>query len=714
MIASLISTLLFLAIAAAFVIPTIFRAKKTRPEYYAARLILTLLSGFVSAGLAWAVGALTSPALSSLIRGLIDSDDLASLPLIDDLIAYPIACVISCLSFITIYLIVRPLVCIAARPLSELFCKITSKKGENAEQNERPKKNVIGMVLGGLCGLLVFCTLAAPGVCGLSTLHGVVPIYDLLSEELPISSEAVDILDGTTANPATFVVRIFGGEPVFRILTTHKVGDSYVSLRRESDMMGAAVKTMTLSFENADSDEISDSILKFEKKFAKTSLVPEVTVALAEKALDENVIDDLFDKNGGEYFSSKSKTAKEICDNLKDLDTDRVRSISSKLCLTASVLIDHGYLFGDRKFSDIVYDSDAASDILVGFLDGGVEQERLISLVNATITDATKAIGSPEDAKDLKIKSKTLKKPKKEAKAIAETICGIMSMMKNSNFNDIASLMERVGVILDTIDDSELFGGKIEKTLTMLLGLPQISDKLMLDHARAAEISASIVKDAKKDSYRSVMGNIGVTFNSMIVLIDTDRDDPAAVTDHAADMIRSANSTSVEVVKNVATPEFIEYYVGIDKGADEISTLVVDLLDDFSEKQESMSDDKVKSEAAALADLLELTTGINQNGASSGMGGTGVTAKKYVDSVTASDIVLEIMIERTHDNNGNVVLDPLGLEPKLSDGEKSSLICVLGDKYSNKNDDTSRKEVEALGALLGVHATIINGNVVYY
>lgn len=714
MIASLISTVLFLAIAAAFVVPTIFRAKKTRPEYYAARLIMTLLSGFVSAALAWLVGALASPALSSLVLGLIDSDELLSIPLIDDLVAYPIACVVSCLSFIIIYLIVRPLICIAARPLSKLFYKITSKKGENAEQMPLGKKNVVGMMLGGLCGLLVLCTLAAPTVGGLTALHGIVPILELADEKLPITGYvSIDTLDGATSNSATTVVRALGGEPVFRILTTHKVGESYVSLRNESDMMDAAIKIVTQTREGADSEEISASVLKFEKKFAKTSLVPEMSVAVAEEIIDEDIIDDLFDKNGGKYFSSKSKLAKELCGVVEKLDVDRARSISTKICLAAAALIDHDYLLGDRKFEDIIYDSDAVADMLVGFLDGGEDQEMLIDLVNATITDATSAIGRPEDAKALNIRSKSLKNPKKEAKAIAETVCGIMSMMKGSDFtSDIATLMEKVGVILDSIDDSELFGGKIEKTLTMLLSLPEISDKLMLDNDRAAEIAASLVKDAKKDSYSTVMKDLGTTFNSMIVLIDTDRDDSSAVTEHAADMIRSANPTSVEVVKNVATPEFIEYYVGVDKGADEISSLVVDLLDEFSQKQESMSDSEIKSEASALADLLELTTGINKSGTSSGMGGTGVSAKKYVDSITASDIVLDIMVERTHDENGNVTVDPMGLDPKLSESEKNSLLLEVSGKYANKTDDASRLEVEALGALLGVHATLINGQVV--
>ncbi len=813
----IISTLLFAAISLAFILPTLFRAKNLPWEYYAARTILTILSGFVSAAISWLIGGVVSSSLATELLSLASSE-LSEYETLIDLVEYPIACGVSSMAFIIIYLIVRPLICLLTGVIYKLIAKWTNKLRkkpsesddvENAhietyedEQNKtesltpqmapapvkkKNNTNAVGMILGGLCGLIVYCTLLAPFVGSLTVLSRFAPAYSLAEEYIDLPFEMGEAIEGVTSNPATYTVRVLGGEPIFRILTTHKVGSSWVSLRRESDMAGAAIDAAMVMIDG-DEDEISAAIENFDKKFSKSSLVPEIVVGIANDVSDNLMVDDFFDENGGKYFSSGSAICDEVVNIMKNTTVDTVRSDATKLCRTLAVLIEHDYL-DEIDVDRISSDKNTIGKIIEIFIETESDRERIVGLINAAVSDISEALALPKNKKvlhddflseltsaanservssvfanygisiddlsaetvaaclaqsgtvknglkmaetrgivsgsakiivsdqksfakvskvvtidDLKIKNAEVNNASKEAKAIAATITDLIFMVKDNSFklDSIATLMAEFGEILDNLKRSELFGGKIPELLSVVLQLPEIGNKVSLDKARAADIASRIVADAKNDSYSSVMRSVGNTFTSVINLLETNKNDNATITEHAADLIRSADPTSVEIVKNVATPELIEDCIGIGSGAKEISSVIVDLLGEFSERREQMTDSQVQTEATALADILELTANINSGGASSGLGGSGVTANKYITSMTSSQIVLDTMIDRTHDSSNNVLLDPFGLEPQLSDSEKSSLVSELNSIYSGKENSRTTAEIEAIGALLGV------------
>ncbi len=813
----IISTLLFAAISLAFILPTLFRAKNLPWEYYAARTILTIVSGFVSAAISWLIGGLVSSSLATVVLSLAPSE-LSEFKTLVDLVEFPIACVVSSVAFIIIYLIVRPLICLLTGVLYKFIAKGTSKLRKKPsesddsesvhietfedEQNktepltpemapspEKKKKriNVPGMILGGLCGLIVYCTLLTPLVGSLTVLSRVAPAYTLAEEYIDLPFEMGEAIEGVTSNPATYTVRVLGGEPIFRILTTHKVGSSWVSLRRESDMAGAAIDAAIVMIDG-DDDEITAAIDVFDKKFSKSSLVPEIVVSIANEASDNLMVDDLFDENGGNYFTSGSALCDEVVNIMKNTTVDTVRSDATKLCRTLAVLIEYDYL-DESDVDRISSDKKVIGKIIEIFIETESDRERIVGLINAAVSDISEALALPKNKNvlhddflseltsaanaervsnvfanygisiddlsaetvaaclaqsgtvkqglkmaesrgiisgsaqivvsdqksfakvskvvtidDLKIKSSDVNNASKEAKAIAATITDLIFMVKDNSFelDSIATLMAEFGEILDNLKKSELFGGKIPELLSVVLQLPEIGNKVSLDRARAADIASRIVADAKNDSYSSVMRSVGNTFTSVINLLETNKNDNATITEHAADLIRSADPTSVDIVKNVATPELIEDYIGIETGAKEISSVIVDLLGEFSDRREQMTDWQIQTEASALADILELTADINRDGTSSGLGGSGVTAKKYITSMTSSQIVLDTMIDRTHDNYNNVVLDPFGLEPQLSDSEKSSLVNELNIIYRGRENSRTTAEIEAIGALLGV------------
>lgn len=813
----IISTLLFAAISLAFILPTLFRAKNLPWEYYAARTILTILSGFVSAVISWLIGGVVSSSLATVLLSLASSE-LSEYETLIDLVEYPIACGVSSMAFIIIYLIVRPLICLLTGVIYKLITKWTNKLRKKPSESDDVKNahieiyedeqnktesltpqmaptpvkkknntNAVGMILGGLCGLIVYCTLLAPFVGSLTVLSRIAPAYSLAEEYIDLPFEIGEAIEGVTSNPATYTVRVLGGEPIFRILTTHKVGSSWVSLRRESDMAGAAIDAAMVMIDG-DEDEISAAIENFDKKFSKSSLVPEIVVGIANEVSDNLMVDDFFDENGGKYFSSGSAICDEVVNIMKNTTVDTVRSDATKLCRTLAVLIEHDYL-DESDVDRISSDKNTIGKIIEIFIETESDRERIVGLINAAVSDISEALALPKNKKvlhddflseltsaanservssvftnygisiddlsaetvaaclaqsgtvknglkmaetrgifsgsakiivsdqksfakvskvvtidDLKIKNAEVNNASKEAKAIAATITDLIFMVKDNSFklDSIATLMAEFGEILDNLKRSELFGGKIPELLSVVLQLSEIGNKVSLDKARAADIASMIVADAKNDSYSSVMRSVGNTFTSVINLLETNKNDNATITEHAANLIRSADPTSVEIVKNVATPELIEDCIGIGSGAKEISSVIVDLLGEFSERREQMTDSQVQTEATALADILELTANINSGGASSGLGGSEVTANKYITSMTSSQIVLDTMIDRTHDSSNNVLLDPFGLEPQLSDSEKSSLVSELNSIYSGKENSRTTAEIEAIGALLGV------------
>lgn len=814
---TIISTLIFAAISLAFILPTIFRAKNLPWEYYAARTLLTIASGFISAAISWLIGNLVSSSISSLILSFASSD-LPKLETFVELITYPIACIIACAVFVIIYLIVRPIVCLASQPLCKLIEKIASKihkktlkstdcengkseeledKQDNTEQptsqmapepskNEK-RVNVAGMILGGLCGLIVYCTLLSPFVGFLTVINRVSPAISVAEKHIDLPTGIGSMLASATSNPATYTVRVLGGEPIFRILTTHKVGTSWVSLRRESDMAGAAINAAIVMI-NGENEEVEEAIEVFEKKFSKSSLVPEIIVSITGEVSDKLMVDDLFDEKGGKYFSSGSALCDEVTKIMKNTTVATVRSDATKLCRTLAILIDCD-LWDKSNVDRISSDKKTIGKIIEIFIETESDRERIVGLINAAVSDISEALAIPNNKKvlhddfiselsgitnskqvtkvfanygisiddlsaqtitdclaqsntiqeglkmaenqgimsesahivvsdqksfakvskivtidELMIKNVEVKNASKEASAIAETIADLIFMIKDRSFKDdsIATLMAEFGEILDSLKKSELFGDKISELLSVVLQLPEIRDKVSLDRASAADIASKIVMDAQNDSYTNVMRSVGSTFTSVINLLETEKSDNATVTEHAADLIRSAGQTSVAIVRNVATPEFVEDYIGNSKGAKEMSSLIVDLLDEFSKRNDQMTDEQVQLEASALADILELTADINKSGTSSGLGGSGVTANKYISSITSSEIVLDTMIDRTHDSLNNVVLDPLCLEPQLSDSEKSSLVNELNSIYSGRENSRTTAEIEAIGALLGV------------
>lgn len=816
---TIISTLIFAAISLAFILPTLFRAKNLPWEYYAARTLLTIASGFVSAAISWLIGNLVSSSLSSLVLSFASSD-LSKLETIVELITYPIACVIACAVFVIIYMIVRPIVCLASHPLCKLIEKIASKlhektlksfdskpgKSETLEDQhdstEKPTPqtaptpsknekhvnvNVAGMILGGLCGLIVYCTLLSPFVGFLTIINRVSPALSEAEEHVDLPTGIGSTLASATSNPATFTVRALGGEPIFRILTTHKVGTSWVSLRRESDMVGAAIDAAMVMI-NGENEEVEEAIEVFDKKFSKSSLVPEIIVSITGEVSDKLMVDDLFDEKGGKYFNSGSALCEEVIKIMKSTTVDTVRSDATKFCRTLAILIDYDYL-DVSNVDRILSDKKAIGKIIEIFIETESDRERVVELINAAVSDISEALALPKNKKvlhndfiselsgitnaeqvtktfanygisiddlsaqtvtaclaqsgtiqeglkmaenqgiisgsahivvsdqksfakvskvvtidELMIKNTEVNNASKEASAIASTITDLIFMIKDRSFkNDsVATLMAEFGEILDSLKKSELFGDKIPELLSVVLQLPEIRDKVSLDRASAADIASRIVTDATNDSYTNVMRSVGNTFTSVISLLETEKSDNATVTEHVADLIRSAGQTSVAIVKNVATPEFIDGYIENSKGAKEMSSLIVDLLDEFSKRNDQMTDEQVQIEASALADILELTADINKNGTSSGLGGSGVTANKYISSITSSEIVLDTVIDRTHDSLNKVVLDPLCLEPQLSDSEKSSLVSELNSIYSGRENSRTTAEIEAIGALLGV------------
>ncbi len=301
----MITSIIFLVLAALFTFLGVLKGKKYTWVFSAARIVGAVLA----AVLAMLLSVLAARLLGSLCAGAFDQGDMArllkELPSMRFALEALVAMIISPILFWPIFPIVYNLLNILLKWVSRVIVKAMPQKisgvGEPVvKESETPKKrirnahlratgaNPAGMILGGVCGLLLFCIALVPLVGMTGVVQDVAEAAVAVSKmENDLPDEAMTSLDKSANNVCFVAVRTLGGKALYNGLTTYWAGEDTVHLNHEMAVIDAFGSAMT---SYADKDvpraEAAVAVRALEPAMAEATLIPKVGAEFVSVASD--------------------------------------------------------------------------------------------------------------------------------------------------------------------------------------------------------------------------------------------------------------------------------------------------------------------------------------------------------------------------------------------------------------------------------------------
>lgn len=320
---NLVFSLVFLIVAALFMLVGALRGKKKRWELSVTRIALSVISAIIAAFVASLVAWNVIGALMDGVLGIIPQAEeiINELPSGKDIITALASMIVAPSIFLIIYLIIR-LIAMAftkliARQLLKLtkLCKkksavVEAEKPENTEQTENgidrysaefscesqaedkrknkkaqfnlEKNNWVGALCGALCSFVTLCVIMVPFV-GFSSAVGDVaaePLQSSALQEINLLSTVGEVADGAANNAGAFTVKAIGGGLLYDAMTTYEVDGRKTTFKNELKLVGAFADAATSYLdEDAKNEEKAQKIREVSVAFEKSEIVP---IAIAE------------------------------------------------------------------------------------------------------------------------------------------------------------------------------------------------------------------------------------------------------------------------------------------------------------------------------------------------------------------------------------------------------------------------------------------------
>lgn len=302
----MITTIVFLVFAALFTFLGVLKGKKYTWVFSAARIV----GAVISAVLTMLLSVLIARLLGGLAAGILGdafTGDMAGLleelPSLRFALEALVAMFISPILFWPIFPIVYNLLNILLKWICRMLVKVLPHKisgvpEPSTEEGEQPKKrrrnaplravgaNPVGMILGGVCGLLLFCIALVPLVGLTGTVHDVaVTAVAASGQEDELPPVVTKALDESVNNVGAVVVRTVGGQALYNGLTTYWAGEDTVHLNHELSFVGSLGGALA-TYADADIPraEAAEAIRNLEPALAEATLLPKVGAELVSTA----------------------------------------------------------------------------------------------------------------------------------------------------------------------------------------------------------------------------------------------------------------------------------------------------------------------------------------------------------------------------------------------------------------------------------------------
>jgi hypothetical protein len=304
--------------------------------------------------------------------------------------------------------------------------------------------------------------------------------------------------------------------------------------------------------------------------------------------------------------------------------------------------------------------------------------------------------------------------PDGEARKLSDMFSNAVDMFVGDGMNDLThnQIIERIGVLLDKMVDSELFGSSsVQRLLRAILQSEKIRDELHLS-LRDVNLFADKVNNAvNNSSYAHVTGTVSDTIDMMVSITDNSLTDDEKK-EKTQKLLSNMNQDSAEMLSAMVSPSLMMSYgtpeSRAEKASDSISLLFDNMASFSTGVGVNASDEEYEKEARAVNRVLELAMeGSESDGDDRSLftrgdqeGKMNITVDEFVELMAGSVVVSQSVTETVYvQNNGE---SPYGVT--TGDEEKAELTAAILKYYDEnktaENDTELQKTLNAIAIII--------------
>ncbi len=619
---------------------------------------------------------------------------------------------------------------------------LTEKTGEKVKKRDTLRfcgqVNPYGMVLGGVCGLLLFLAVMSPVIGMLGVMDDGVSTLAIVTDNKPIDI-AANVTDGISNNAVSKTVRLCGGKAIYSGLTTYSVGDSKVTLPKETAFLRTAGQALRdYRNESLDRAAVAATLRKTADAFDETSLLPTVAPEFLSAANAQWTQGRTFH---GIKKLSLGKNLQGINQPLLDLlATSDYRTIKCDTRTGLEILaktVERGGLRDGLQGKALLKDETISKGIMYELLINTHTAPLVGDVLSYGFDEVGRTVGAHFDGDPVKdptvtyasidqirVDSTKVQNMEQEAKVLGKILGRTLMLSESMEGDFTAALCIRdIGPILDLFAQSETVGEESTAIfLTCILQAEKVYDEIGFTLQEATDLAVtingdvgSVNGDGTVNTYALMLSSVS---NAVQVIDASSKQEEYHETMEA--LMADLTPASAKVLSQMMTTNVMTKHGVSGESAEPTSELISSIFTNLAdEKQAGMPEDEYQRESQAVMNLTDLAMNSGKEGTNGAFGegsATGVSADEFVDNILDSRVVSGSMKEQVFaENPDEPTLDPLKKGSKLSEKDANEMSQALTRRWQqeeNKNDTETVKTYQAIGAMVGMKVKFVSGAVV--
>ncbi len=299
-----------------------------------------------------------------------------------------------------------------------------------------------------------------------------------------------------------------------------------------------------------------------------------------------------------------------------------------------------------------------------------------------------------------------------EAGKVAGLLGEAAAIMSEVDFNnpDMAVLLGKFGALLDSMSDTEIFGGQTAQgLLTAILQSETIGKQLGISKKEMTALAEKMNEMANKkgNNYAAATTAVADTVNMLNSATNADmsKEEKKA---YVKTMLDNLTPDSAEMLGSMMTPSMVAELGVPQTHSASIASVMTTLLNKMAAYDTGSNDaSAVEREVEAVNHVLDLAMNMNDNknkmpmfNSEAGAGRIDATADEFIELLVNSEVISETLIETVH-TNGNRE-NPLGI-PAMSENDQAITVAALENYYeTHKGTAGLVEKLDAIAAVLNV------------
>ena len=311
-----------------------------------------------------------------------------------------------------------------------------------------------------------------------------------------------------------------------------------------------------------------------------------------------------------------------------------------------------------------------------------------------TLDDIYVTIGSFEDCEDVEL----------EAQKMSSMVHTVMGVFSSNNFDSLtqAEIVDKLGALLDEMDDTEIFGHETtSKLLTAVLQSEKMLNSLHLSVEEVTEVADKMNNAVLADgsSYQQVSGSVATTID-MISSVNDDTKTAEQKQETTEKLLNDMTPANAELLSTMVKPSMMEGYGVSQEKSGTVSASVSSMFENMANYTAPEDDPEAyKREADAVNKMLTLAMdgtkdaeeGTTLFSGEDRDGRMDTSAKDFVDLVANSEVVSGTFNQTVYDNGHDD--NPLGVS-ELTDSDAQELMSAINGYYDEHKTDNEEENAE--------------------